>query len=85
MIDLSADFRLKNSKIYNKYYGIKHISLNNLKNSVYGLSEINKKNLSKAKIIACNASGPIVLAQGKFMHENYNKKRLGPNILAQSM
>ena len=46
MIDLSADFRLKNPKIYNKYYGIKHKSLDNLKKSVYGLSEINKKNLS---------------------------------------
>ena len=48
MIDLSADFRLKNPKIYNKYYGIKHKSLDNLKKSVYGLSEINKKNLSKS-------------------------------------
>jgi len=36
MIDLSADFRLTNAKIYNKYYGIKHISLNNLKKSIYG-------------------------------------------------
>ena len=49
MIDLSADFRLTNAKIYNKYYGIKHISLNNLKKSIYGLTEINKKNLSKGK------------------------------------
>ena len=58
MIDLSADFRLKNPKIYNKYYGIKHKSLDNLKKSVYGLSEINKKNLSKAKIIACPGCYP---------------------------
>ena len=58
MIDLSADFRLKNAKIYNKYYGIKHISLNNLKKSIYGLTEINKKNLSKGKIIACPGCYP---------------------------
>ena len=58
MIDLSADFRLTNAKIYNKYYGIKHISLNNLKKSIYGLPEINKKNLSKAKVIACPGCYP---------------------------
>ena len=58
MIDLSADFRLTNAKIYNKYYGIKHISLNNLKKSIYGLTEINKKNLSKGKIIACPGCYP---------------------------
>ena len=35
-----------------------HRSLNNLKKSVYGLTEINMKNLSKGKIIACPGCYP---------------------------
>ena len=42
LIDLSADFRLKTSKEYFKWYKIKHSSLKNIKNSIYGLPEIKK-------------------------------------------
>ena len=44
LIDLSADFRLKSAKEYLKWYKIKHASKINIKNSVYGLPEISKKN-----------------------------------------
>ena len=44
LIDLSADFRLKSAKEYFKWYKIKHNSKNNIKNSIYALPEISKKN-----------------------------------------
>ena len=43
LIDLSADFRLKNEKEYYKWYKIKHAAINNIKNSIYALPEISKK------------------------------------------
>ena len=43
LIDLSADFRLKSTKDYFKWYKIIHSSKNNIKNSIYALPEISKK------------------------------------------
>ena len=37
VIDLSADFRLKDPSIWKEWYGSKHRDLENLKNSIYGL------------------------------------------------
>ena len=58
LIDLSADFRLKKSKDYFKWYKIKHSSLHNIKNSIYALPEINKTNIKKSKIISCPGCYP---------------------------
>ena len=35
LIDLSADFRLKDPKVYKKWYGIKHKSINLIPQSIY--------------------------------------------------
>ena len=51
-IDLSADFRFKNPKKYQKNYQIKHRCPELLNNFVYGLAEINKKNILKADNIS---------------------------------
>ena len=58
LIDLSADFRLKTAKEYFKWYKIKHNSINNIKNSIYALPEIAKKNIKKYKIISCPGCYP---------------------------
>ena len=50
-IDLSADFRLKNSKIYKLNYKIKHKAKNLIKKSVYSIPEITN-NLKDFRIIA---------------------------------
>lgn len=52
VIDLSADFRLKDPKVYEKYYGQKHIYKSYLKQSVYGLPELYKPKIKKARLIA---------------------------------
>ena len=58
LIDLSADFRLKSTKEYLKWYKIKHRSKNNIKNSIYALPEITKKKLKNYKIISCPGCYP---------------------------
>ena len=40
VIDLSADFRLKDAEVYRKWYGIEHKDHALLKKAVYGLSEL---------------------------------------------
>ena len=58
LIDLSADFRLKDASEYLKWYKINHKSKSNIKNSIYALPEIKKKNIKKYKIISCPGCYP---------------------------
>lgn len=52
VIDLSADFRIKDAKIYEEWYGIEHKSPGFIKEAVYGLCEINREKIKKARLIA---------------------------------
>ena len=58
LIDLAADFRLKNSLDFLKWYKIKHKSIKNIKNSIYSLPEISGKTLKNYKIISCPGCYP---------------------------
>ena len=58
LIDLSADFRLNDSKSYLKWYKKKHKSIKNIKNSIYSLPELNQKNIKKYQIISCPGCYP---------------------------
>ncbi len=58
LIDLSADFRLKSVNNYLKFYRQKHSSPHNIKNSIYALPEVNKKNIKNYKIISCPGCYP---------------------------
>ena len=58
LIDLSADFRLRDSKSYLKWYKQKHKSVNNIKKSIYSLPELNQKNIKKYQIISCPGCYP---------------------------
>lgn len=52
IIDLSADFRIKDVATYEKWYGIKHQSPQFIEEAVYGLCEINRDKVKNARIIA---------------------------------
>tara|TARA_B100002019_G_C21246465_1_gene588569 strand:+ start:597 stop:1619 length:1023 start_codon:yes stop_codon:yes gene_type:complete len=58
LIDLSADFRLKNSIEYLKYYKQKHKATNNINKSIYALPEIYEKEIKKTNIIGCPGCYP---------------------------
>ncbi len=52
VIDLSADFRIKDVDVYEKWYGIKHESPEFIDEAVYGLCEINRDKTKDARLIA---------------------------------
>ncbi|MCD8347822.1 MAG: N-acetyl-gamma-glutamyl-phosphate reductase [Lachnospiraceae bacterium] len=52
VIDLSADFRLKDVKIYEKWYGMTHKAPQFIDEAVYGLCEINREQVRGARLIA---------------------------------
>ncbi len=53
VIDMSADFRLKNPADYETYYGWKHAHPELLKEAVYGLPELHRGEIKKARLIGC--------------------------------
>jgi len=58
LIDLSADFRLDNYKVYEKWYGNLHNSKKLIKKSIYALTEFARKKLHKHNIISCPGCYP---------------------------
>ena len=52
IIDLSADFRIKDVSVYEKWYGIEHKSPEFINEAVYGLCEINRDKVKGARLVA---------------------------------
>ncbi|MBR3538658.1 MAG: N-acetyl-gamma-glutamyl-phosphate reductase [Eubacterium sp.] len=52
VVDLSADYRLKDVKVYESWYKIEHKSPQFLAEAVYGLAEVNREAVKKARLVA---------------------------------
>ncbi len=52
IIDLSADFRLKDVKVYEEWYKIEHKTPRFLEEAVYGLCEVNRESVRNARLVA---------------------------------
>ena len=52
IIDLSADFRIKDVAVYEKWYKIEHKSPQFIEEAVYGLCEVNREDIKGARLIA---------------------------------
>lgn len=52
VVDLSADYRIKDVNVYEKWYGIEHKSPQYIAEAVYGLCEINREKVKKARLVA---------------------------------
>ena len=52
VIDLSADYRIKDVAVYEEWYKIKHKTPQFIKEAVYGLPELNREEIKKARLIA---------------------------------
>lgn len=52
VIDLSADYRIKDVSVYEEWYKIEHKSPQFIKEAVYGLCEINREDVKKARLVA---------------------------------
>ena len=83
LIDLSADFRLKNKNDYLKWYKIKHSAQKLIKNSIYSLPELKKKQIKNKKIISSPGCYPtsILLPLAPLIQKNLISNR---NIVIDS-
>jgi N-acetyl-gamma-glutamyl-phosphate reductase len=52
VIDFSADYRIKDAEVYEKFYQVKHTDTANLERAVYGLPELFRKQIKGANLIA---------------------------------
>ncbi len=52
VVDLSADYRLKDAEVYQKWYKETHHDTKNLSRAVYGLPELNASEIKEAQLIA---------------------------------
>ncbi len=52
VIDLGADFRLKDKKVYENWYATEHFGPELLEKAVYGLCEINREDIKSTKLVA---------------------------------
>lgn len=52
VIDLSADFRLSNPEVYEKWYKVNHTEKEYIEKAVYGLTELNADKIKNANLIA---------------------------------
>jgi N-acetyl-gamma-glutamyl-phosphate reductase len=73
VIDLAADFRLKDPAVFEKWYGMPHACPDLLAQAVYGLPEVNREAIQRARIVGLPGCYPTsmqlgfapLLAQGK--------------------
>ena len=52
VIDFSADYRLKDVVVYEKFYDVKHTDLENLSHAAFGLPELFREQIAPAKLVA---------------------------------
>ena len=64
VIDLAADFRLQNLSEFEKWYGMQHTCPELLKDSVYGLSELNRDKIKQANVIGNPGCYPTTVQLG---------------------
>jgi N-acetyl-gamma-glutamyl-phosphate reductase len=58
VLDLSADFRIRNPEVYREFYGHEHGAPELLEGAVYGLPEIYRDSIASAKLVACPGCYP---------------------------
>ena len=52
IVDLSADYRIKDVSVYEEWYKIEHKSPQFIEEAVYGLCEVNREDVKKARLVA---------------------------------
>ena len=71
VVDISADFRLKQAAVYRKWYGVEHPDAAYLDEAVYGLSELNRDAVAGARLVAnpgCYPSSAILALAPALKH-----------------
>jgi len=87
VLDLAADFRLQDTAIFEQWYGMPHACPDILKEAVYGLPEINREKIKKARIVGLPGCYPTSVQLGLaplLSTKNSNKQLLidGQSLIA---
>jgi len=64
VIDLGADFRIKDIAVWEKWYGMEHTRTDLVEQAVYGLPELNRAQIREAQLIACPGCYPTATQLG---------------------
>ncbi|HQT25066.1 MAG TPA: N-acetyl-gamma-glutamyl-phosphate reductase [Burkholderiales bacterium] len=64
VVDLAADFRIKDVSTWEKWYGMKHASPELIEEAVYGLPEVNREAIAKARLVANPGCYPTAVQLG---------------------
>jgi N-acetyl-gamma-glutamyl-phosphate reductase len=64
IIDLSADFRIRDAELWSRWYGEPHTAPELLKQAVYGLPEINRARIREAQLVAAPGCYPTSVQLG---------------------
>jgi N-acetyl-gamma-glutamyl-phosphate reductase len=64
IIDLSADFRLKDAAEWSHWYGMEHACPELIAEAVYGLPEIHREAIKQARLVACAGCYPTAVQLG---------------------
>jgi N-acetyl-gamma-glutamyl-phosphate reductase len=64
VIDLAADFRIKDIAVWEKWYGMTHASPDLVTDAVYGLPEVNREAIRKARLVANPGCYPTAVQLG---------------------
>ncbi|HLB11651.1 MAG TPA: N-acetyl-gamma-glutamyl-phosphate reductase [Dehalococcoidia bacterium] len=81
-VDISPDFRLKDPAVHSQWYGFDHPAPDLLETAVYGLVELNREQVSTAKLVANPGCYPtsVILALAPALKEGI----IRPDIVADS-
>ena len=64
LIDLSADFRIRDVAVWERWYGLRHACPGLIDEAVYGLPEVHRKSIKTARLIANPGCYPTVIQLG---------------------
>jgi N-acetyl-gamma-glutamyl-phosphate reductase len=64
VIDLSADFRLKDAKEWQHWYGMEHACPDLIQEAVYGLPEVHREAIKQTNLLACPGCYPTAVQLG---------------------
>lgn len=64
IVDLSADYRLRDAALWSRWYGESHASPELLSEAVYGLPELHREKIAAARLVACPGCYPTSVQLG---------------------
>lgn len=64
VVDLSADYRIRDAELWSRWYGEPHASPELLSEAVYGLPEVHRDSLRTARLVACAGCYPTAIQLG---------------------